>query len=352
MAKKNNKNKGAFSTVRDFFRRTVIFFKGHNVQFVIGLLFAAFAIFLCSSFISFFSKGGADYSVLEATAGAVADASVSNTSGKGGAIVAQYLINDCFGWASVLFIPMVTLIAVRLMRLFDFKLLRWVVYCLFGIVWFSLLFSLVFGDILEESYVSPGGAHGEFMKIIAIENIGIVGLVLLLVVSLLLFMIYVSRDTISWIRNMFTINRKPKENDETESAVEGSGVSVEIAQDEEVETEWNEPLPVEVTVADNSDDEDVAETEEEVVEIDDEALARQFDEMSRTIGQNDDSDDAVLSMEVEKAEGDEDMGGNMLRPINPKDELSYYKPPTIDLLDEYEQSVQAIDKDEQAANAN
>ena len=76
MAKKNNKNKGVFSIVRDFFRRTVIFFKGHNVQFVIGLLFAAFAIFLCSSFISFFSKGGADYSVLEATAGAVADAPV------------------------------------------------------------------------------------------------------------------------------------------------------------------------------------------------------------------------------------------------------------------------------------
>ena len=352
MAKKNNKNKGVFSIVRDFFRRTVIFFKGHNVQFVIGLLFAAFAIFLCSSFISFFSKGGADYSVLEATAGAVADAPVSNTSGKGGAIVAQYLINDCFGWASVLFIPMVALIAIRLMRLFDFKLMRWVVYSLFGIVWFSLLFSLVFGDILEESYVSPGGAHGEFMKVIAIENIGIVGLVLLLVVSLLLFMIYVSRDTISWIRNMFTINRKPKEGNEAEPVAEDNGVSVEIAQDEEVETEWNEPLPVEVTVADNSDDEDVAETEEEVVEIDDDALARQFDEMSRTIGQNDTSDDAVLSMEVEKAEGDEDMGGNMLRPINPKDELSYYKPPTIDLLDEYEQSVQAIDKDEQAANAN
>ena len=352
MAKKNNKNKGVFSTVRDFFRRTVIFFKGHNVQFVIGLLFAAFAIFLCSSFISFFSKGGADYSVLEATAGAVADAPVSNTSGKGGAIVAQFLINDCFGWASVLFIPMVALIAVRLMRLFDFKLMRWVVYCLFGIVWFSLLFSLVFGDILEESYVSPGGAHGDFMKVIAIENIGIVGLVLLLVVSLLLFMIYVSRDTISWIRNMLVFKRKPKEENEAELVAEDSGVSVEIAQDEEVETEWNEPLPVEVAVADNSDDEDVAETEEEVVEIDDDALARQFDAMSRTIGQNDTSDDAVLSMEVEKAEGDEDMGGNMFRPINPKDELSYYKPPTIDLLDEYEQSVQAIDKDEQAANAN
>ena len=77
--------------------------------------------------------------------------------------------------------------------------------------------------------------------------------------------------------------------------------------------------------------------------------------MSASIGVSENlvsSDDAVLAMEVEKADGDDDMGGRMLRPINPKDELSYYKPPTIDLLDEYEQAVQSIDKDEQAANAN
>ena len=368
MAKKNNK-KGAFTPVRDWFRKMVIFFRNHNVQFVFGLLFAAFAIFLCSSFISFFSKGGADHSVLEAANSAV-EGSVVNTSGKSGAIVAKYLINDCFGWASLLFLPLMALVAIRLMRLFHFKLGRWVVYGFFTIIWFSLLFSFVFGDILEYSYVSPGGAHGDFMKALFIEHIGIVGLILLLIVSLLLFMIYISRDTIAWWRNMLAFKSLRKEKTEDTAAENVEGISVEIAGVNEEDLPVDEPVQsltvvvsicegeeeeVEVAVGDNSVEADDEFVEPEEVQIDDDALAQQFDAMARLIGQDGNmanADDAVLSMEVEKADGDDDMGGDMLRPINPKDELSYYKPPTIDLLDEYEQAVQSIDKDEQAANAN
>ena len=83
----------------------VLFFKNHNVQFVFGLFFAAFAIFLLSSFISFFSKGASDQSAIEIAAASAVDAPVVNTSGKSGAVVAEYLINDCFGWASLVFLP-------------------------------------------------------------------------------------------------------------------------------------------------------------------------------------------------------------------------------------------------------
>ena len=355
MAKKNNK-KGVFSSIRDWWRKVVIFFKNHNVQFVFGLLFAAFAIFLLSSFISFFSKGAADQTALEMAAASVADAPVINTSGKSGAVVAKYLINDCFGWASLIFLPLVVLVAIRLMRLSNFRLTRWIVYGLFSIIWFSLLFSFAFGEVLEQSYVSPGGGHGDFLKAILVENIGVVGLVLLLVVSLLLFMIYISRDTITWMRNLFTFSSLKKNKEENAT----DGVSVEVAGAEDVDAigeDSEASLPVVVTVGgeddevlpEDKDNADVVEPKE--VDMDD-LLAKRFDDMSRSIGQADNSEDAVLAMEVEKADGDDDMGGKMLRPINPKDELSYYKPPTVDLLDEYEQTVQSIDKDEQAANAN
>ena len=365
MAKKNNKKRGLFTPVWDSYRKVVIFFKNHNVQFIIGLLFAAFAIFLCSSFVSFFSKGGADHSLLEVAEAAV-DGSVANTSGKSGAIVAKYLINDCFGWASLLFLPVVVLVAARLMRLFDIRLGRWLVYGFFSIVWFSLLFSFAFGDVFVESYVSPGGAHGEFMKALFIEHIGVVGLVLLLVVSLLLFMIYISRDTITWMRNFFALSSlRKKSSKEDEVAVVGNidGISVEIAKadDEDLpaDDEPEQSLPVVVSVGDEVDVEvasgDMEDVDAEEVPMDDDVLAQQFDAMARSIGQADNSsatDDAVLAMEVEKADGDEDTGGDMLRPINPKDELSYYKPPTIDLLDEYEQSIQSVDRNEQSAKAN
>ncbi|MBQ8336310.1 MAG: DNA translocase FtsK 4TM domain-containing protein [Bacteroidaceae bacterium] len=337
-----NKNKNKKSSLASFAyacRLAVDFFKGPNVQFVVGLLCLAFAIFLCSSFVSFFVAGGNDYSVIEAAG----DAAVSNASGKGGAVVAEFLINSCFGWASLLMIPVVALVALRLMRIGHFRLGRWLAYGFFAMVWLSILFSLVFGEILSTSYVSPGGAHGEFMKAFFIDTIGIVGLVLLIVVSLLLFMIYVSRNTIEWIKKMFSFKRDAEKEQETLAAAdEPISVVVTAGEDEKID----------ISVVATEAEDDVADEEEAAEELDDDELAKRFDEKYKSLGSGAENDDAVLEMEVEKAEGDDDTGGDMLRPINPKDELSYYKPPTIDLLDEYEQSVQAIDKEEQAANAN
>ena len=356
MAKKNNK-KGIFSSIVDAYRRVIIFFRNHNVQFVAGLLVVAFAIFLCSSFISFFSVGGDDQTVLDAVAGSVVDGAVDNTSGKGGAVVANFLVNDCFGWASLLMLPMLFLLAMRLMRLFSVKLGRWIVYLFFGMIWFSLFFASVFGDMLDTSYVSPGGEHGEFMKAFFVDNIGIVGLVLLLVVSLLLFMIYVSRNTIEWIRSLFVFKRTERQEENVGQTVEESVGVREVAQVPVLVTVGDEP-DMEVAVAGGEDapvgplEDSVEDTAVVDFPVGDDELAAQFDDKFRSLEQPVSSEDALLAMEVEKADGDDDMGGDMLRPINPKDELSYYKPPTIDLLDEYEQAVQSIDKDEQAANAN
>ena len=198
------------------------------------------------------------------------------------------------------------------------------------------------------------------MKLFFMDNIGIVGLILLLVVSFLLFMIYVSRSTIDRIRMLFVFKRSGNETEEAVKTENDADAGEEVSSPQVLVT-IGEETGVEVTVADDIED-DVADESvagdygvecaaEEVV-LDDDALAAQFDAMSKSIGETATSDEALLSMEVEKADGDDDMGGDMLRPINPKDELSYYKPPTIDLLDEYEQAVQSIDKDEQAANAN
>ena len=364
MAKKNNK-KGFFSSVGIAYRKVVVFIRNHNVQFVLGLLFLAIAIFLLSSFVSFFLVGGNDQTVLEAVAGSAADGAVDNTSGKGGAVIANFLINDCFGWAAVFLLPMFFLVGMRLMRLFEFKLGKWMVYSVFCLVWFSLLFASAFGDVLDTSYVSPGGAHGEYMKSFFIDNIGVVGLVLLLVVSLLLFMIFVTRNTIEWLRKLLVFKRSEG------ASEEAGGVAEEDVEQQNVQEEQT-VQPVLVTIDDNAGvevsiagDEDFLDDEPadgpdvevenggyEEIPVDDDALAAQFDAISMSLGQPAEAGDAILAMEVEKADGDEDMGGDMLRPINPKDELSYYKPPTIDLLDEYEQTVQSIDKDEQAANAN
>ena len=186
MAKDKHK-KGRFFKLRMFMARVRLFFSNPSVQFVLGLICIAFAIFLTSSFLSFFSAGGSDQSVVESVAsGGVA----SNTSGKGGAIVADYFINKCFGWASILALPLLVLLSFYLMKLRSVRLKRWTVITVFLVLWCSILFDFLFSNSFADSFMSPGGRCGEVMTDFLYDMFGIVGLVLFLVVSLLLFMIY------------------------------------------------------------------------------------------------------------------------------------------------------------------
>lgn len=363
--KVNNKNgkRGFFSSLKEKCSVAAEFLRNPNTRFVVGLLFIAMAVFLCSSFISFFSSGGDDYTVLETVSGiAGQEAVAANTSGKGGAVVANYFINGCFGWASLLLLPMVVLVALKLMRICTFRLWRWLFMLFYGMVWLSVLFSFAFGERLGSSYVSPGGAHGDFLSMILVDYLGVVGIVLLLLVALLFFMVYVSRKTIPWLRNLMAM--KDDVDPETEARrVKNMVITEDVPEDEEDQEQDDDDDEYFEETDDNDDEEDSVELEinvdgepEESVSdedkdddgMSDDDLAKEFDKVSQGIV----AGEGGISMEVQQAGGDDDMGGDMLRPINPKDELSYYKPPTIDLLDEYEQSVQAIDKNEQAANAN
>ena len=407
--------KGVFGKTADFFKKTIVFFKNPSVHFVIGMLCAAFVVFLVVSFISFFSAGGNDQSVIEAMAAgsSVAGEVVENSSGKGGAVLADFLVNGCFGWASLCLVPLLIIFSVRLMHLREMKIKRWVVSLVFFLLWLSLLFSFVFGNSFCDTFMSPGGNHGEWLDALLTEYLGNVGVVLVLVMALFFYMVYMTKETIPFLRKIFSAGVDKVEKilpvkgadnadgavaavveDETEEkpvdtvvaepvlVVEAAGK--ENDTDDEPEKKMDNLISVDVAVADDVDAGNGEGDTDEVAGSDD-AVAKAFDAMSSRVAEENAGDDGVyvdytdvvareqddasadadevhtgvvdsslgvVPMDVEKVEGDDDMGGDMLRPINPKDELSYYKPPTIDLLDEYEQSAHSIDKDEQSANAN
>ena len=363
MAKDKERDKekgklGIWGKMKAFVQKTKIFFENQNVQFVLGMICIAFAIYLASSFLSFFSTGGSDQSVVEEVAAAAGDAA-GNTSGKGGAVVAHYFINRCFGWASVLLLPLLVVVSFYLMGKRKLRVGRWVVMTVFLLVWCSIFFDFAFGNVMADSFMSPGGRNGEVMKGFLYDVLGVVGLVLLLLLSMLLFVVWLSPKVIGRLQELFGFIPKDEEEELKDAEDAQDEVDVVPAEDEVLVDEPGENR------AEEADDDDVTvviedlpiSEDEEVQEESEDAdleLAKRFDEIAG--GQTTDGDGEVvddeLEMEVEEAEGDDDMGGKMLRPINPKDELSYYKPPTLDLLDEYEQGVHSIDKDEQAENAN
>ena len=360
---KNVKNKNntvkneRFVGLKNFWAKIGRFMSDSRVQFAFGALLLAFAVFFCFSYVSFFSSGGDDQNLLETLASDSA-ARASNSTGVGGAILAEYLVNGCFGLASILLFPLLIMWAVSLLHICDINYKRWTILLSFPVVWFSVLFSLIFGEGFDSWHVSPGGAHGYAVTSFIGQFIGSVGVVLLLIVTLLFYMIYVTRNTIPWLQDKLEIKLKKKDDepDEVPMAEEDASFveedDVDVADDsvDEDEAEIRIELDVNGSTGDDEDDED-DEPDDEVGVEDDDDVARKFDELNGRVAAVV-ADDEGLSMEVEAADGDDDMGGNMHRPINPKDELSYYKPPTLDLLDEYEQTTQAIDRNEQTANAN
>ena len=363
MAKKNS----AQEKKAPLFKKIKFILAHPTTSFFLGLLFGALAIFVCSSFLSFFSSGGADQSVIDEAGEAVA-AAVENTSGKSGAVVADFLINGCFGWSSVLLVPLFVALMLRLMNIRRPDLLKWFIITVFSVVWGSVFFAFILGDLFSGSFMSPGGRHGEFVSSWLIDKVGVVGLILILVITLIALMTYLTRETITWLQKVLAFNFIPKA-EAQEVAAEGDADSalepaeeatapaedaagddaVEFAEYDVEEEAPAQPLEEEFEIEEGEEPE--ADAEEACEEDADDDIAKQFDALSQRVrGEAADDAPATISMEVEDVAGDEDMGGNMLRPINPRDELSYYKPPTVDLLDKYEQTAHAIDMNEQNAN--
>lgn len=357
MAKKNTKvqeNKASFI-------KKVRFVLHHpTLHFFVGLFCLVLAIFICSSFLSFFSSGGADQSAIEAVGEGV-ETAVENTSGKSGALVADFLINGCFGWSSVLLIPLLVVLMLHFMKIRRPDLVKWFIMTLFSIVWGSVFFAFTLGSFFAGSFMSPGGRHGEFVSAWLMDKVGVVGLILILAVTLIILMTYLTRETITWLQKVFSFGfiAKGQQGDD-EHAGEVPAVAEEPAEEEPageeskdkvLEYDLDDDVPA-VPVEEETDVETVEENpvaDEEPAD-DEEDVAALFDRVSQRAAAAASPDGAPIEMEIEDTTGDDDTGGNMLRPINPKDELSYYKPPTIDLLDKYEQTAHAVDKDEQNAN--
>ena len=360
--KKAKGEKNIFGKIADYGRVVTGFLKNPGFHFVLGLLCAAFVVFLFVSFVSFFSSGGNDRSLVEAMASGstVAGEVAENSSGKGGAILADYLVNGCFGWASIFVIPLMIILSFRLMRLREMKIKRTVISLIFFMLWGSLLFAFVFSEGFSSTFMSPGGDHGEWLCGLLDEFVGPVGVILTLLLSLFFYFLYMKKNTIPWLREKLAFGAGLGQSsadepgrEEDESDEEDEDDDPEDKEEDEDEDEFGE---------DDEDDEAGEGGVEVVIDEnaangtgaadDDDDVARAFDRMSGNIAQTIDTGDGEISLDVEKAAGDNDTGGDMLRPINPKDELSFYKPPTLDLLDKYEQGVHSIDKDEQSENAN
>lgn len=353
MAKKNSEREAQNVASSN---KIVLFFKNETIHFVIGLILVIFSVYLLLAFSSFFFTGAADQSIIDAGSSqelASVNNHVKNYAGSRGAQLASYLINDCFGVSSFFILVFLGVAGLKLMRVRLFRLWKWFIGCSLLLVWFSIFFGFVLMDQYKDSFVYFGGMHGYNVSNWLISQVGIPGVWMILLVTAICFLIYLSARTIIWIRKLMSLSfvKRQKKNEEMEEVVE------------KPQPEFTNPQPQTVDFSVNKKfKQDLLHKEMEIVALDDEDRFEEKKVLPEALGMTfektlvdvlPEAKKGGPSFEIETAvnEDDEAYQGPEREPYNPKLDLENYHFPTFELMRKYDNSNEpTIDMEEQKAN--
>ena len=370
---KKNTTKDTESSI-SFLGKAVAVLKNETVHFVVGLILVIFSVYLLLAFSSFFFTGAADQSIIDS--GNAQDListhnGVKNYAGSRGAQLASYLINDCFGISSFFILVFLAVAGLKLMRVRVVRLWKWFIGCSLLLIWFSVFFGFVFVDQYKDSFLYLGGMHGYNVSNWLVSQVGVPGVWMILLVTAICFLIYLSARTVIWLRNLFSLSflkRKEKKEEESGETPEEFTDSwtvrgkKKLAETEELSGVEQEEFSGHLEEAGEEDNEEDA--HEIMLDLGgvpkNKAAAAKEGEVLMTIeASSPDVASAVPAsgqqegneptFEVETVE-DEEYHGPEIEPYNPCLDLENYHYPTIDLMKHYDNAEPTIDMAEQNAN--
>lgn len=339
--------------------RFTTFFKSETTHFVIGLISVIFSVYLLLAFISFFFTGAADQSILDnQQPGELMQTTnhVKNYAGARGAQLAEFLINECFGIAACFIILFLAVAGMKMIKAYQFRVWKWFMSCSILLVWFSITLGFIFDGTFSDSFIYPGGLHGHNVSAWLVSQIGMPGLGLLLLITALLFFVYLSSETINMIRKALHPNFRRKKKD-TATATDNENNDTSIKPKREEKKEYSNPQPAVVDFElEQPMKVEVGSKEEEVSNTPFPFEEKQTNEPQRPMPteaneeEEEDNDEPDFTVSDDTSEEDAEYKGPALQPYNPRLDLENYKFPTLDLLNQYEDNGPNIDMEEQNAN--
>lgn len=323
-------------------------FQNEKINFILGVVIFAVAIYLILSFVSFFSTGAADQTLIESPR----DGEMSNQNGEFanscgslGAYTAYFFIKQCFGLPAFIIPLFLILLSLRMMKAYtNVNLLKWFMVLAIIMVWLSVTFAKFLAPFFIDSSFSPGGDHGLFICQQIEGYLGSPGLTAVLALIAIGFLTYISAETIYFIRKIlnpskifnrvkFTIHDTSNKKDEDTEQPNNPEESLVFDNPYTETVEWN--------TKDNQHDEKTSVSQD--VGVKKETPTTSAEE---------------VGMEVNIAKSEATASGTNVRgsidtPYDPKLELEHYRYPTLDLLKKYEDDGKPyIDMQEQNANKN
>ena len=335
------------------------YFQDRRFQLVAGMFIMLFSFALLLAFTSFLFSGRDDQSLVESlwdTSIQDSGREVENLLGIIGALLSYFFIYKWFGLASYLFLPIFFLTGFRIVyQSSPINIGTLIKTTFYFLIWISTTFGYLVLALNEETYLAFLSGGIGFDIAMYLDNLIGWGTPFLLLFFLLAFIIYFFNITkIHW----FAPNTA--DTAEVPLAVAAEEETEEEVEEEEIEELEEEEEIEELEEEEETEEEEVEEEEEWVIERKEPVAVKNSSELQIESPVEEPmvqvpaaSDELSLVVEQPEEEEDADELPANLENFNydPTLDLSSYKYPTFDLLNEYDgNKVVQVTKEELEAN--
>lgn len=353
MAKRPKKKKQQLSFAEKLQQRIQqISSGGERLRVSLGLIVLVFWVFLGLSMISFLFTGAADMSKLDLPFMDLlknSEVKFENWTGKIGAFLSNVIVNRGFGIGSFFLLYILFLLGMKLIGMNRANLSKALFFSVSAMLYASLFFGFVFVKGYESGFLYLGGTHGYFLGEWLSAAIGNVGTIILILLIPVLYFILTVKNSLEIIRST---RAKVKNQDSTEVDDYRFNEQVYQTNDDIINEEENEEKEEEIPNENNNtlvNESASIQTEQAIFEKE---VPVNVDGMDVSKGEEKEEE-----LELEVAEGvTEDtvkksiIDGEMAE-YDPTLDLSNYKFPAINLLEDYKTDIQ-VSEDELVSNKN
>lgn len=316
------------------------FLNNEKFKFILGVLVLLLTTYLLVAFISFLFYGAADQSKLDLKWSELllkSEIKVDNKAGKTGAYLAEVIINRGFGVASFVFIFLLTVLGLRILGRKRRNFFNTTVFSLLTIIWLSVTLGLIFKNPDPGQSVYWGGHYGFILSLWLSSLIGVIGLVLLLLISGLTLVVVRFENSYDKIKKLFSheprVQQEVATNEEDPEGIIFENSISKIIEDDDV-----------VKAVFDPDDED----DNLYIDVEIETFR---DEKPKEIGKTDDDEDLKLTIK-EKVDEEEADVSEKLEDYDPTLDLSDFRLPTLDLLEDHKSGNAEVTNEELISNKN
>jgi S-DNA-T family DNA segregation ATPase FtsK/SpoIIIE len=327
-------------------------FRNEKFRFILGSVIFIIAVYFLIAFVSFLFFGAADQSKLDLSWKELVfnrEINVQNKAGKTGAYLSELIVNKGFGIASFLLVYILAVAGLRIINRNWVRFRRNFIYSLVTLIWFSLALGLFFTNPENGSSIYWGGRYGYVMSTWMSSLIGMVGMIFFLLISGISLVIIRFENSYSTFKELFSWRPKIR-------------TKKEASDDQDDDDDDLFETTKEIVLQDKSiskviEEGDVVKAifEPDATEEDDLGMEIEREVKTEEVNSEEETDDDELDITVVSKPSDDDTDevyGQGMEDYDPTLDLSGFKFPTIELLEDHKSGNAEVSNEELITNKN